>query len=105
MPDQSPEFPSDFLFETQPILLPNQRAITLLAQSASETPNTWVYINAPTGTGKSTMMVELGYLAALRNLQKNKGKIKVRFVVPSPELASLYEKKFAKKLAEGDKRV
>jgi hypothetical protein len=68
MPDHAPDYPSDFLFETSPILLPNQRAITLLAHTAAQKDNSWIYMNQPTGTGKSTMMLELGYLAALKNL-------------------------------------
>ena len=52
------------------------------------------------------MMLEIGYLAALKNLgQSGKGNIKVRCIVPSSELASLYENIFAKKMSEGDKRV
>lgn len=106
MPESPPDIQPDYLFETPPILLPNQRAINLLALTASKQENTWVYVNQPTGTGKTTQMVEIGYLAALEHLSSNgKAQIKVHFVVPSTELANLHEHNFAKKQAEADKRV
>ena len=105
MPDSPPDYPADYLFETAPILLPNQRAITLLALTASK-QDTWVYISQPTGTGKTTEMIEMGYLAALQHLgPTGKGQIKVHLVVPSAELAALHEQNFTKKQAEADKRV
>ena len=97
MPDSPPDCPADFLFETPPILLPNQRTITLLAMTAAK-QNTWVYINQPTGTGKTTQMLEIGYLAALKQLSPlTKGQIKVHLIVPSFELATLHEQTFVKK--------
>ena len=63
--EECPAVPEDFLLATHPRLLPNQRAITLLAKELASQKNNWVYVAQPTGTGKTTEMLEIGYLMAL----------------------------------------
>ena len=79
-------------------MLPNQRAITLLAKDLASQKNSWVYIAQPTGTGKTTEMLEIGYLMALDCLPATgKTTITVYLVVPSKEQAQLYQKRFQSK--------
>ena len=53
--------------------------------------NNWVYVSQPTGTGKTTMMLEIGYLMALDCLPPTgKTEVTVYLVVPSKEQVALY---------------
>ncbi len=43
------------------------------------------------------MMIEIGYMIALRLLSKQKKMVTVRLVVPNLEQVKIYQKKFAQK--------
>ena len=48
--------------------------------------NTWVYICQPTGTGKTTEMLEIGYMMAQDCISAGRNStITVRLLVPSKE--------------------
>ena len=83
---------------TAPRLKDNQRAITLLAKEAAKAANSWVYISEPTGTGKTTEMLEIGYLAALDLLVPGgRSKVTLRIVLMTAELVEFNKKLFAAK--------
>ena len=101
-----PKVPDDFLLATYPRLKPNQRAITLLALEVAKAAHSWVYVCQPTGTGKTTELLELGYLAGLDLLpQKKSSKITVRLVVPSTKLVAFNKELFEEKLVVANPRV
>jgi hypothetical protein len=81
----------DFLLETAPRLYPNQRAITLMVQALAAPKNTWLYLCQPTGTGKTTEMLEVGYMLGLELLPGGKAEVEVHLVVPSKEQVGLYQ--------------
>ena len=68
--------------------------------------NSWVYVCQPTGTGKTTEMLELGYMMGrlLRPATGNR-EVNVRLIVPSPEQATLYKKRFAEKESQAETRI
>ena len=76
---------------TEPCLLNNQQAIIQLAIPRSKPKSSWCYICQGTGTGKSSQMVDLGYLMGLSILSKKEdAKVIVRLVVMSKEFVKLY---------------
>ena len=89
--------PPSFFQATNPRLLPNQQAVVLLADLLA-VKNSWVYVCWPTGTGKTTQMLELGYIMG-KALRSSNGKavVNVRLIVPSSEQAKLYKKRFEEK--------
>jgi hypothetical protein len=96
--DEPPELFPSFLQATNPRLLQNQRAITVLAGKLATEKRSWVYVCQPTGTGKTTEMLELGYLMADECIPKSGNSvIDVHLIVPSPEQAELYQNRFAEK--------
>ena len=77
-----------------------------MAHQLAKPKNSWVYICQPTGTGKTTEMLEVGYLAALDLLsKKGSSKVTLRLVVMTEGLAVYYKNLFADKQAAADPRV
>lgn len=87
-------------------MLPNQRAIIHACLRLAKPKNSWVYVCQPTGTGKTSEMLEVGYLNALELLpKKGNDKVTVRLIVMTTELVNLHQKHYAAKMAEADPRV
>ena len=74
-----------FVSATAPRMLPNQQAIILMANLLAANSR-WVYICQPSGTGKTTLMLELGYIMG-RSLRSSnsKSEVNIRLIVPSTE--------------------
>lgn len=106
LPAELPKVENDHFIATAPRLLPNQKAISLLTRGFDIKKHMWLYICQPVGTGKTTEMVEIGYLMAIDTIAANgKKTATVRLVVPANEQVQLYERKFKSKLAESSSRI
>ena len=93
-----PAITQNFVQATNPCLLDNQLTIAQIGLHLSKPRGSWCYICQSTGTGKSTLMLDLSYFLAL-DVQPKRGNtvITVRLVVMNKELIELYRNRFKDK--------